>query len=48
VAAPAEPARRRPPETPPWLGPPGLEVGVLLATGRVIARSQHVVVFRVA
>jgi hypothetical protein len=45
VPAPAEPAWRWPPETPPWLGPPGLEAGVLLAAGRVIARSQHVAVF---
>jgi hypothetical protein len=39
------PARRWPPERPEWAGPPGLETGVLLGIGRVVARSEHVVVF---
>lgn len=30
---------------PPWAEPPGPETGVPLATGQVIARSQHVVVY---
>ena len=38
-------ARRWPPEVPPWAGPPGLETGVLLAAGQVIARGRHVAVF---
>lgn len=44
VPGAAQPARRLP-ELPPWQGPPGLETGALLATGQVIARSQHVAVF---
>jgi len=41
TAEPAEPAR---PELPPWVGPPKAELGAVVATELILARSTNVVV----